>query len=182
MKTREKIIAITERKLREGGYNGFSFRDIADELSVKTASIHYHFPTKEELVKVVATKYDDNFFLNLEKKSQKLSRGQERIRAYINTYQQAYKKAKQPCLCGVLMGEASVLSADIKKILQSVSQRHKAWLETELALVPAAKNKTEIIANNIFAAIEGAMLLASIEQSETPLNQIETHWMNILSE
>ena len=44
------IMDAAERRMRSGGFNGFSFRDIADDVGVKSSSVHYHFPTKDALV------------------------------------------------------------------------------------------------------------------------------------
>ena len=43
------------------GYHAFSFRDIATELEVQPAAIHYHFRTKPELVAQVLDRYRGRF-------------------------------------------------------------------------------------------------------------------------
>ena len=40
------IMDAAERRMRIGGFNGFSFREIAADVGVKSSSVHYHFPTK----------------------------------------------------------------------------------------------------------------------------------------
>ena len=50
--TAAKIADIAEHFIQSRGYNGFSFRDIQDALGIKTASIHYHFKTKQDLSKI----------------------------------------------------------------------------------------------------------------------------------
>src|SRR5215472_18065558 len=47
---REQVLdhAITLMMLR--GYNGFSYRDLSELVGVKTSSIHYYFPSKDDLV------------------------------------------------------------------------------------------------------------------------------------
>ena len=47
------IMDAAERRMRIGGFNGFSFREIAADVGVKSASVHYHFPTKENLAAAV---------------------------------------------------------------------------------------------------------------------------------
>ena len=32
--------------MRRGGFHGFSFRDLAADVGIKSASVHYHFPIK----------------------------------------------------------------------------------------------------------------------------------------
>ena len=52
--TVEAIMDAAERRIRELGYNGFSFRDIAADVGIKSASVHHHFPTKPALAAAVA--------------------------------------------------------------------------------------------------------------------------------
>jgi len=49
------ILDAAEARMRLGGFNGFSFRDVG----VKSSSVHYHFPTKETLAAAVIHRYTD---------------------------------------------------------------------------------------------------------------------------
>ena len=42
--TRERILDSAQALAQARGFNAFSYADIATELGVKKASIHYHFP------------------------------------------------------------------------------------------------------------------------------------------
>ena len=53
---------LAEAHMRNGGYGGFSFRDLAAELGIKSASVHHHFPTKATMAAAVARRYADRFF------------------------------------------------------------------------------------------------------------------------
>ena len=59
--TRDRILAIADRHLMRRGYHAFSFADIAQELGIKPAAVHYHFPTKPELVIAVIQAYARRF-------------------------------------------------------------------------------------------------------------------------
>lgn len=48
--TRERILAVALRLFAERGYAGTSVRDIADELDLTKAAVHYHFAAKELIV------------------------------------------------------------------------------------------------------------------------------------
>ena len=48
--TREDILRVAEDKFGSNGYAATTLKQIADELGVFTASIHYHFPTKDSLM------------------------------------------------------------------------------------------------------------------------------------
>jgi TetR/AcrR family transcriptional repressor of nem operon len=56
---RNAILDAAEARIRRGGYSGFSFREIAVDVGVKSSSVHYHFPTKEMLAAAVARRYTD---------------------------------------------------------------------------------------------------------------------------
>src|ERR1700720_895295 len=43
------ILDAAERRMQIGGFGGFSFREIAADVGIKSSSVHYHFPTKENL-------------------------------------------------------------------------------------------------------------------------------------
>ena len=47
--TAERILDVAEELLRTRGFNAFSYADVAAELGITKASLHYHFPGKGEL-------------------------------------------------------------------------------------------------------------------------------------
>ena len=47
--TATRILDIGERLVQVRGFNGFSYADMAAELDMTTAALHYHFPGKAEL-------------------------------------------------------------------------------------------------------------------------------------
>jgi TetR/AcrR family transcriptional repressor of nem operon len=63
--TAGKIVAAAERRMRESGFHGFSFRDIAADVGIKSASVHHHFPTKEHLGAAVAKAYTERLMERL---------------------------------------------------------------------------------------------------------------------
>jgi len=59
--TPEEIIAATGRALCEHGYAGLTMQRIAEEASMTTAAIHYHFDTKAELLNAFLDDLVDRF-------------------------------------------------------------------------------------------------------------------------
>ena len=49
MDTRTALLESAERTARQRGYDGFSYADLADDVGIRKASIHHHFPTKATL-------------------------------------------------------------------------------------------------------------------------------------
>jgi len=52
--TAERLMDLAEAHIRRAGYAGFSFRDLAAEIGIKSASVHHHFPTKATMAAAVA--------------------------------------------------------------------------------------------------------------------------------
>ncbi|MEM7678447.1 MAG: TetR/AcrR family transcriptional regulator, partial [Myxococcota bacterium] len=61
----DAILKAAEEMVRQGGYNAFSFRAIADVVGIKSSSVHYYFPTKEDLGVAVAKYYTHRFIESL---------------------------------------------------------------------------------------------------------------------
>jgi len=61
MNKKEALLNAAESKARLGGYSNFSFRELANEVGIKSASVHYHFPTKEDLGTELAKRYTEYF-------------------------------------------------------------------------------------------------------------------------
>jgi TetR/AcrR family transcriptional repressor of nem operon len=55
--TRGRILDTAERLVQTRGFNGFSYADVATELGVTKASLHYHFPGKAELGEALVARY-----------------------------------------------------------------------------------------------------------------------------
>ena len=47
--TREQLLTVAADLLQRVGYASFSFRDLAEAVGIRAASVHYHFPTKADL-------------------------------------------------------------------------------------------------------------------------------------
>ncbi|MCA8089277.1 TetR/AcrR family transcriptional regulator, partial [Burkholderia cenocepacia] len=47
--TRDALVQAGEGLMRSMGYAAFSYADLAETVGIRKASIHHHFPTKEDL-------------------------------------------------------------------------------------------------------------------------------------
>ena len=60
------IMNAAERRMQLGGFNGFSFREIAADIGIKSSSVHYHFPTKEDLAAAVIRRWSGRTSKNID--------------------------------------------------------------------------------------------------------------------
>src|ERR1700757_3675618 len=59
--TATKILDDAERLVQARGVNGFSYEDIAAELGITKAGLHYHFAGKAELGEALIVRYAERF-------------------------------------------------------------------------------------------------------------------------
>lgn len=158
----DKIIAAAETRMREGGFHGFSFREIAGDVGIKSASVHYHFPTKEVLGAAVARNYTDRFMAALGDPDDASRDPQALLALYVELFRKALLHDRQICLCGVLASEIKALPSLVGADVRRFFEQNIAWLEVVLfRRSPQLPAETiRIRAAGIIATLEGAMLLA----------------------
>ncbi len=59
--TRERIMESARLTVQDLGYGGLSFRELAKDVGIKSASIHYYFPTKGDLGEAILRRYVDRY-------------------------------------------------------------------------------------------------------------------------
>lgn len=144
---REAILDVAERLIRANGYSGFSFREVASEVGIKSASVHYHFPAKPDLAAAVAERYRERFAKALEVKEKQ---GTARVEAWRALFHSALKRDGLMCLCGILAVEGASLPPQVAK-------EARAFLEFGIASLNEVCPGEGV---RILSQLEGAMLIA----------------------
>lgn len=158
------ILDIAERLAQTKGYNGFSYADIAAELGVTKASLHYHFPSKAELGRALMERYEAVFGAALEAIDQMAAKPPEKLWRYVGLYD-AVMRNDRMCLCGMLAAEYATLPAPMQVELKRFFDMNERWLTK--VLLPGRQSGLLLFketaserARVILAALEGAMLVA----------------------
>ena len=105
--TEGKILDLAESLIRKNGYNGVSFRDLASGVGVKSSSVHYYFPTKEDLGAKVARRYTDRFLNALGDPEDGPATASEIMKKLQDLFVSALGSDGQMCLCGILAAESA---------------------------------------------------------------------------
>lgn len=150
---REKLMDAAENRVRASGYDGFSFRELAEAVGIKSSSVHYYFPTKADLGAAVARRYTDRFFESLPPKPHNPAK------VLHEAFTRTIQRDKRVCLCGVLGSVASSLPT-------SVSLESKRFFGLAIKyLLGGEKRQTVNLrerewAFQVMASLEGGMILA----------------------
>jgi TetR/AcrR family transcriptional repressor of nem operon len=162
--TETRILDLAENLIRTNGYNGFSFRDIASGIGVKSASVHYHFPTKGDLGARVARRYSDRFLEKLGDPENASDDANSVVDAVRVLFREALLKDGQMCLCGMLAAESAGLPDGVVAETRDFFDRTTEWLMQALARTAWGKDqKDEAIrtqALRAMALFEGGLLIA----------------------
>lgn len=163
-RTAERILDIAERLVQTRGFNNFSYADIANELGITTASLHYHFRGKAELGQALITRYAERFGEALGRIDRELPDPHAKLEAYAGLYA-GVLKGKRMCMCGVLAAEYQTLPSPMRRAVIGFFDENQHWLAD--VLKQGRKDKTLVytgspdeVAQRILSTLEGAMLVA----------------------
>jgi TetR/AcrR family transcriptional regulator, transcriptional repressor for nem operon len=144
------IMDAAERRMRVGGFGGFSSRTIAADVGVKSSSVHYHFPTKENLAAAVVQRYTKMI-------SYQIDRGLETdpnpVQAWTNAFRNALHSDDRMCPC-IVLGAAS------RDLPPEVAMEVRKFFEMcldKLTTRGFSLNST----NEILSTLMGAMVIAT---------------------
>lgn len=155
------ILQVTEDMVRQGGYNGFSFRNIATAVGIKSSSVHYHFATKEDLAVAVARNYTDKFLEGLGNPAVLHRQGKQPIVQYIKAFRSAIEEDKGMCLCGILAAETDALPDAVVNEAREFFRRNIDWLQRAFEVIGSPDNAHELAVNTL-CVLEGAMITCNV--------------------
>ncbi|WP_377154980.1 TetR/AcrR family transcriptional regulator [Roseateles sp. UC29_93] len=160
--TREELLAAARLAVQAHGYNALSFRELAKEVGIKSASVHYYFPTKGDLAAALAGRYADEAEAFLGELGASGMPHDDLMRAYAGAFRVALENDNRMCLCGIMTAEYDDLPAQARTEVDRFAQINAEWLAATLRprhrKAPPAELEQRAVA--IFAAIEGAQLIA----------------------
>ncbi len=162
--TSQRILDIAARLVQTRGFNGFSYSDIAAELHVTKASLHYHFPSKAELGRRLIERYERNFVDALDAIERQAADELDKLRRYVRIYSDVLADERM-CLCGMLAAEHGTLPEPMQQMLQHYFDVNERWLAAVLeagrdAGTLRCEGAPREAAAMLLGALEGAMMLA----------------------
>jgi TetR/AcrR family transcriptional repressor of nem operon len=162
--TAQRILDIAEQLVQSRGYNGFSYADIAGELGITKASLHYHFASKAELGEALIERYSANFAEALERIDSTCPGARAKLNAYAGLYADVLREDRM-CLCGMLAAEYQTLPARMHGSVIRFLDHNVTWLADVLA---EGQSDGELsfdgspadAAQTVLSTLQGAMLVA----------------------
>jgi TetR/AcrR family transcriptional regulator, transcriptional repressor for nem operon len=162
--TADRILDAAEELVQVRGFNAFSYADVADELGLTNAALHYHFRSKPELGEALIMRYAIRFVGALNEIDESKADPVRKLDAYVDLYAKVLRDQRM-CLCGMLAAEYETLTAGMQTAVADFFEKNETWLAAVLrqgrdagALRFAGSPLNE--ARLIVSSLEGAMLIA----------------------
>ena len=162
--TASRILDVAERLVQVRGFNGFSYADIAAELQITKAALHYHFATKADLGEALISRYAARFAEALAGIGIDCGSASAKLADYAELYVEVLRNRKM-CLCGMLAAEYQTLPQPMRAAVIGFFDQNEAWLENVLTQGRSEGSlqfagSARDTARMIVGSLEGAMLVA----------------------
>lgn len=168
MDTKEQIINTANNLLIARGFNAFSYKTIAEEVDIKTSSIHYYFPTKSDLGIAVIRKHYEALEHTIAKTSCKTPL--EKINKLFLYYKRLATEQKV-CIVGALTSDINTLDEPLRKELLTFASAVINWAASILDEGQKQKifkplTNTKLKAKLMIAQLMALVQIARIEKNK----------------
>ena len=126
--TADKVMDLAQDMIMERGWHAISFRDIADALGIKSASVHYYFKTKSDLGVAVVRRYAEARQHTLDDITSSGKSPDQKLKLFAGAFRDRLVGDRN-CLSGVLGAERRGLPDEVAREVQAFFAGNLAWLE-----------------------------------------------------
>lgn len=160
--------------MRTRGYAAFSYADLSETVGIRKASIHHHFPTKEDLGKAIVEEYVERVRINLDRITREHNGAAERVHAFFSLFLSSTEDGKLP-LCGALAAEMAALPVGLQTLTRGFFALQLDWLSAtldegisngELPEGTGSKNKAFLL----LSILEGSSFINWATDEQSPIN------------
>ena len=172
--TRNQLLAQAQQLICTRGCNGFSYRDLADLVGVKSATIHYYFPSKDDLLFEAIQAYNEQVMAKIRVHDAR-EPARQRLEAYLAGVSNLCGTNKL-CLGGMLAAELMSYSDKVRSAVQAFFHAQEKWLVEVLAQGAAEgtlrfHGTPEEAARAVCATVQGRLLIGRLTREPLKLRE-----------
>ena len=158
--TKTQIMDLAETAIIQGGYGAFSFRELAAQIGIKSASVHYHFPTKGDLAVSVMRRYKESFANELPQLEEIKATPKQLINGFIDGFKNKIVENHNMSICTMLTTDVQQLPEEVKQELAEFYQIKLDWIAKVYLLDDTlSQEQAQRKANQMLASLHGASIL-----------------------
>lgn len=171
--TRGQILDVAQRLIQDRGYNGFSYRDVADEVGIRAPTIHHYFPAKSDLAAALVERYAAALAEVRDHLTTSEPSPWKRLAKYFQATRELVLEKRQLCLCGVLAMEINSLPDNVRGAVDRFFDDSRAWLAAQAREGKARREldfagSPEDVAALIFSTLQGGLVVSRAASSPEP--------------
>jgi AcrR family transcriptional regulator len=176
---RSALVLAAYRQIAGRGFEGLRTREVAAEVGVNIATLHYYFPTKEKLIEGVVQHAMERFRSTLEPHGSSA----DQLRNYLRAVRRLVEEEPE---LGAVMGELALRSSRDPVLGGTMDQIYEVWHQTVRALLKRAVKEGHIrpeldsdeAAAMIVATLTGVSLPSRGARPDQALRQLE-RWLGL---
>lgn len=126
--TRDKIIYIADRMIRDVGFNAFSYSDISEHMRIRPAAIHYHFHAKNDLGLEVIRQELERVRVFRRSEGKDLSGEDQLKRLFYTFFRQTFEN--QHCLMGALTPDFATFDQPMQDRIRELCGAILEWVSS----------------------------------------------------
>ena len=168
--TKTALLNSAEDAARRLGFDGFSYADLAEDVGIRKASIHHHFPSKANLSVALMQRYHDNFQEICAEIDASCDTGGAQLGELIRQYKKGSDNGKRICLCASFSASRDSLPPEVVEKISAFRAMVIGWMT--IAFEKGGKDGTisgvthpALEASSTMSLLEGAQLAARAEEN-----------------
>jgi len=171
----DQVLDLAQSLVQLRGFNAMSYRDLAEGVGVKTSSIHYYFPSKEDLGLALLRRYRDGFKGAVTAIDHEVNDPKLKIDRFVDLFVDTVRTGKI-CLGGMFASDCTTLPVSMQDEIKFFYTESESWLADVLKQGRAMGKfnfggAPKIKAETIFSTLEGVMIAARLFNDEKRLTQ-----------
>lgn len=163
--TTERLLDVAQEFAQLRGYNAFSYRDLAERVGIRAASIHHHFPAKGDLGKALVSRYRARFRDAVAAIAARQVDAPAKLEAFVALFKDTFEQDGRLCLGGMFAADLPTLPPEVAEQVRGFYAENEAWLARVL---DAGRRASELhfegtprdAAAALLDGLEGALLAA----------------------
>ncbi len=165
--TKTLILDVAQDLIQRLGVNCMSYQDISEAVGIKKASIHTHFPKKEDLLMALLERYSDRLLRIVDSILASSDSEEVKLRRYCGLFEATLSSGNQDkaCLYAMIGAECGTLNEPSRERVRAFYQANQERLATLLEAGRQGGNfrfsgEVGAMAALIFSSLQGGMLVA----------------------
>lgn len=168
MTRKEEILVLTDQLVKSVGYESFSYADLSEQLGITKASIHHHFPRKEDLGTALCASYAENLSKTIAGLEQGDGGAWGRIEKYLMAGAALVEDHGKNCPIASLQSQVNTLPDSMKARLRELNELELGFFTRMLEAGRTSgeltfKGDAQSQAAVILCAYKGALAYARVQ-------------------